>query len=77
MSASAIIGGVIAFFKAIPILDSWLQQLIALYVTNCQQKTLAMILDAASFAVRAKTQDERFQAAEKWRDALSRDRISQ
>jgi hypothetical protein len=76
MSASAIIGGVIAFFKAVPILDSWLQQLIALYVTGCQQKTLTMILDAASFAARAKTQDERFQAAQLWRDALSRDRIT-
>lgn len=75
MSASAIIGGIIAFFKAIPMLDSWLQQLIALYVTNCQQKTLSLIVDAAAQAARAKTKDERFKACDAWIVALSRDRI--
>lgn len=76
MSASAIIGGIVAFFRAIPIMDSWLQQLIAAYVTSCQQKTLSMIVDAAAMAARANTQEERYAAADAWRAALSRNRVS-
>jgi hypothetical protein len=75
VSASAIIGGVIAFFKAIPILDSWLQQLIAAYVNSCTSETLSAIADAAALSARAKTDADRYAAAEVWQTALSRDRV--
>ena len=46
------------------------------YVQKQQSETLSAIADAAAFASRAKTDDERYQAAQKWRDALSRPRVS-
>lgn len=77
MGAAEVISGIIAFFKAIPTLDRWLQQLIAAYVNGLEEKNLKAIADAAAFAARAKTQDERFAAAQMWQDALSRKRVTE
>lgn len=46
------------------------------YVQKQTTETLSQISDAAAFAARAKTDDDRYQAAEKWRVALSRPRAS-
>lgn len=46
----------------------------AWYLAEQEEETLRGIIDAANFAARAKTQEERFQAAQKWREALSRRR---
>ncbi len=75
MSVVTILGGVIAFFRAIPILDSYVQQFISLYVTTADSKTQAAIADAAAFAARATTDQQRFDASKKWQDALSRTRV--
>jgi hypothetical protein len=73
---ASFISGLVAFFKAIPILDNWIQQLIAAYVNACNEKTKAAIVDAAALSLRAKTQEDRFNAAAAWMKALSRDRVS-
>lgn len=76
MSAGAIIGGVIAFFKAIPVFDKWLQQLIVAYIMSQAQATRAEIVDAAALAARAVTDDERYKASAKWQEAFQRPRVS-
>ena len=38
-------------------------------------ETMAKVADAAAMAARAKTQEERYAAAEAWRGALSRPRV--
>jgi len=46
------------------------------YIQGQEQKTLQMIADAAALGARAKTEDERYVAALKWKEALSRPRVS-
>ena len=49
----------------------------AWYVSKQQQATLQEIADAAAFAIHnCDTEEGRYQAAEKWRQALSRPRMS-
>jgi len=45
------------------------------YVNRLKQEQLTKIIDAASLAARAETQEERYVAAEAWRTALSAPRI--
>ena len=46
------------------------------YVQQQNNATLSQIADAAAFAARAKTDEDRFKAAELWQTALSRSRES-
>lgn len=46
------------------------------YVQRQESKTLSMISDAAALAAKANSQEERYEAAKKWQDALSRPRVS-
>ena len=46
------------------------------YCQRQTNETLSQIADAAAFASVAKTDDERYEASEKWHDALGRDRIT-
>ena len=46
------------------------------YVERQTSKTLALIADAAALSARAKTHEERLNAAQAWVRALSRDRYS-
>lgn len=62
----AIAGYVEAFAGAVTI---W-------YVQRQKNETLSMISDAAAFAARAQTDEDRYVAAEKWQQALSRPRVS-
>lgn len=47
------------------------------YVQNAKQETLISIADAAAYAARAKTQEDRFEAAKRWQEALSKPRVNQ
>ena len=75
MSISVILGGIVAFIKAVPVINSWIEMLIAAYITSCQQQTLSKIADAAALAAKAKTDDDRYQAVTAWRIALSSQRV--
>lgn len=63
---------------AIPVLVNYLNQavqtIIVWYVGKQKQDTLAQIADAAAWSARANSDDERYAAAQKWREALSRPR---
>lgn len=65
---------------AIPKIAGYVEQIVsaitAWYVGRQKAETLSKIADAAAFAARAQTDEERYQAAEKWRSALSRPRVS-
>lgn len=56
--------------------DEAIRALVAWYIMTQTNETLAEIADAAAFAARATNETERYAAAEKWRVALSRPRIS-
>jgi hypothetical protein len=75
MTVGAILGGIIAFLKAIPILDGWFQQLLALYITSQDQATQSKLVDAAALGAKAQTDADRFAAAEAWQTALKRTRV--
>lgn len=57
-------------------LNQFVQTVLGWYIGRQQSETLAEIADAAALSARAKTDDERFAAAERWQTALSRTRIS-
>ena len=65
---------------AIPAIAGYLNQVIQTialwYVQKQQTDALSAIADAAAFAARAQSDDDRYAAAQKWRDALSRARVS-
>lgn len=66
--------GAVGLIKAIPVLDSWFQQIVALWMTAQTAETLAAVADAAALGARAQTDTDRYAAAAKWREALSRSR---
>lgn len=69
-----IFSAIVGLIRAIPLIDGWVQQLIAYYMMTQKAENLSAIIDAASYAARAKDDEERFLAAERWRQALSRTR---
>lgn len=72
----AVITTILAVIKAIPIVETWFQALVTAYIQAQTMATLSAIADAAALAARATTDDERYQAAIAWRQALSRNRVS-
>ncbi len=52
--------------------NAWLAQLFAWYIQQQNQANVQAIADAAAFALRAQTKEDRLEAAKKWQDALSR-----
>jgi hypothetical protein len=48
----------------------------ALVRPEAKRSTISAIADAAAYAANAKSDEERYAAAEKWREALSRPRYS-
>lgn len=46
------------------------------YLSNQSSATMVQIADAAALSVHAENEEDRYAAAQKWRDALSRPRIS-
>jgi hypothetical protein len=75
MTVSSVFATIAAAIKAIPIIDSWFAQIVAAWMQNQTRITLSEITDAASLAARAETDEQRYIAAEKWRQALSKTRI--
>lgn len=71
-----IVSALVGLIRAIPIIDGWFQSILTYYITTVQNDTLSKISDAAAFAARAKTDEERYEASEKWRLALAHVRIS-
>lgn len=76
ITAGAIFSAIVGGIKAIPILDGWFQQLIALYVTTETASTLSAIADAAALAARAQTDTDRYAASAAWQKALQSSRVS-
>jgi hypothetical protein len=76
MTPVDIFTAIAAAIKAIPIIDSWFQKIVAAWMNGQQKQTMTQIIDAAAFAARADTDELRYQASEKWRKALSRPRVS-
>lgn len=56
--------------------DTFAKQVAIWYLQKQENKTLSMIADAAAFASRARSDEERYAAAQKWQEALSRPRVS-
>ena len=46
------------------------------FVQRANNETNKLIVDAAAMAARASTQEERYAAVEKWKEALSRTRVT-
>lgn len=46
------------------------------YISRQNNLTLSAISDAAALAARANSEDERYAAAQKWQEVLSRPRVS-
>jgi hypothetical protein len=74
------IGAVLSALAAIPAIFGYVQSFVAQvmvwYIQNANNQTLSAIADAAALASRAKTDEERYAAAEAWQKALSRPRVS-
>lgn len=64
-----------AAIKAIPIIDGWFSQIVAAWLNGQTKATMSAIVNAAAFAARAENDEERYQASEKWRTALARERV--
>jgi hypothetical protein len=78
-----VVAALVSIFKglaAIPAIMEYCKEFaaqIALwYIQSQNDATISAIADAAAFAANAQTDEERYAAAEKWREALSRPRYS-
>lgn len=76
MDAGTIIGGIVAFIKAIPIIDGWFQQIMVAWMDGQNADTKSKILDAAALGARAVTDADRYKASQMWQVALKRPRIT-
>lgn len=76
----AAIGKLLDALVAIPKIAGYIESLVAAitfwYVNRQNGKALAAIADAAAFAGRAKTQEDRYAALDKWRAALQLPRVT-
>jgi hypothetical protein len=74
MSVATILEALIAIPGIAAAVYKFVSAVVAWYVQKQTNETLAAIADAAAFAARAQTDADRYQAAQKWRDVLSRSR---
>jgi hypothetical protein len=56
--------------------EAFAQTVTLWYCQRARSQTLSAISDAAALAAKASTDEERYAAAQAWRDALSRPRVS-
>lgn len=74
------IGTILDALIAIPKIAGFVQTtvtaIVAWYVEKQTAATLSAIADAAAFAARAQSDDDRYKAAELWAKALSRPRTT-
>lgn len=78
-----VVGFLVAFFKgmaAVPQILAYVKEFAAAmtqwWIEQQTQETHKLIADAAAASYKAKNQEERYAAAEKWRVALNRPRVS-
>lgn len=71
-----ILSALVAIPQIAGYVQAFVSQIILWYVQNSTNQTLSQIADAAALASKATTDEERFAAAEAWRSALNRPRIS-
>lgn len=57
-------------------IDEFAGAVVIWYVQRQKSETLTQISDAAALAARADTDEARYEAAQKWKDALSRNRVT-
>jgi len=72
----AILNAIAAIPSLLGYLQTFAAQVVLWYVQSQNNTTLSAIADAAAFAAKAQTEADRYAAAQKWKDALSRPRIS-
>lgn len=73
----AILNALVAIPKIGEMVMSIVSQITIWYIARAENNSKQAIADAAAFAARASTDKERYEAAQMWHDALSRDRITQ
>lgn len=71
---------VLGALAALPKIAAYVEQFAAAcalwWISRQKTETLAEIADAAALTARAQTQEDRYAAIEKWREALSRPRVT-
>ena len=70
LSALAAVPGILKY------LESFASAVTLWHIQRQNNETLSKIADAAAFTARAKTDEDRYKAAEAWQAALSRSRVS-
>lgn len=75
MTIGAILSALVKIPQILGYVEEFAKAVTQWYVARQTSQTLGMIADAAAFAARAKSDEERFQAALRWKNALSRERI--
>lgn len=75
ITAASIFSAIVAAIQAIPIINSWFEQLIAAWMASQTTSTLTKISDAADAGASAKTDADRYAASQKWITALSSSRM--
>lgn len=72
----AILNALVAIPKIAGYVEQAVGQIVLWYVQRANNQTLSAIADASALASRAKSDEERYAAAQKWQEALSRPRVS-
>lgn len=72
----AILNAIAALPPLVGYLDKFCQAVVGWWVGRQQAAVLRDIADAAALGARAKTDEERYLAAEKWKAALSKPRTT-
>jgi len=71
----AILNALVAIPKIAGYVQTFASAVVSWYVSRQTQETLSAIADAAALAANAKTDDEKFAAAQKWQTALAMGRV--
>lgn len=76
-------GWILTIVKALAGMPAFTDKVLAIvgeisswYINQANEATKMKILDAAAMAMRAKNEEQRYAAAEAWRKALSRPKLS-
>lgn len=72
----ALLNGLAAIPKIAEYLNQAIQTIVGWWVSRQEHATLSAIADAAAYAARAQTDEERYEAASKWQKAFALGRAS-
>jgi len=76
MSIAAILSALAAVPQILGYVESFASAVTLWWVSRQQSQTLQAISDAAALAARAKTEADRYAAADAWKAALSKPRVT-